>query len=179
MSLGAIIKRIRAPRWCRGCSTTTISDLRGGDNEPRFSVVVGESQWSRSRSATRNDNNENEEVAVPEWLAVDKYFTEQRGDAVYMNNVEELWAPPGSPSVFGGQVVGQALVAAQRETAFTKGLHSMHSYFLRPGSSTKPIFYTVTKQMDSKRFANRQVTAWQMGASSCVLREDLSRLEKN
>ena len=153
--------------WRRSVSTststsTTIEDTRGGGNEPRSSVVVGTSAWSRSQSATR-ELDEEEQLTVPNWLAVNKYFTEQRGDAVYMNEVDELWAPPGSPSVFGGQVVGQALVAAQKETPVQKGLHSMHSYFLRPGSSKLPIFYTVTKQMDSKRFSNRQVTAWQMG----------------
>ena len=54
------------------------------------------------------------------------------------------WQPSGARGVFGGNVVGQALVAARR-TVPSKALtiHSMHSYFLRPGNNDMPILYRV------------------------------------
>jgi acyl-CoA thioesterase II len=65
--------------------------------------------------------------------------------------------------VFGGQVVGQALVAAQRTVDADRHVHSLHSYFMRPGDTTVPIVYEVERLRDGGSFTTRRVTAIQHG----------------
>ncbi len=65
--------------------------------------------------------------------------------------------------VFGGQVAGQALVAAGRTVAADRFVHSLHAYFVRPGNSTKPIVYSVERIRDGASFSVRRVTAIQHG----------------
>ncbi len=65
--------------------------------------------------------------------------------------------------VFGGQVAGQALVAASRTAPESMAVHSLHSYFLRPGDPTVPIIYDVERIRDGSSFATRRVEARQHG----------------
>jgi acyl-CoA thioesterase-2 len=64
--------------------------------------------------------------------------------------------------VFGGQVAGQALVAAAR-TVERGQVHSLHAYFLRPGDPTHPILYEVDRIRDGKSFTTRRVVGIQHG----------------
>jgi acyl-CoA thioesterase-2 len=64
--------------------------------------------------------------------------------------------------VFGGQVAGQALIAAGRTVAHGS-VHSLHAYFLRPGDPTKPILYEVDRIRDGHTFTTRRVVAIQHG----------------
>ncbi len=66
--------------------------------------------------------------------------------------------------VFGGQVAGQALVAAAR-TVDVGLVHSLHAYFLRPGDPKIPILYQVDRIRDGRSFATRRVVAIQKGAA--------------
>lgn len=68
----------------------------------------------------------------------------------------------GSPRVFGGQVLGQALSAAQ-QTIEGRIVHSLHAYFLRPGDVNAPIVYDVDRSRDGRSFASRRVVAIQHG----------------
>ncbi len=68
----------------------------------------------------------------------------------------------GSAQVFGGQVVGQALSAAQH-TVDGRVAHSLHAYFLRRGDMTAPIIYEVDRARDGGSFSNRRVVAIQHG----------------
>jgi acyl-CoA thioesterase-2 len=68
----------------------------------------------------------------------------------------------GSKQVFGGQVLGQALSAASY-TVEDRIVHSLHSYFLRPGDMHAPIIYEVDRQRDGRSFSNRRVVAIQHG----------------
>jgi acyl-CoA thioesterase-2 len=68
----------------------------------------------------------------------------------------------GSRSVFGGQVLGQALVAACR-TVSGRNAHSLHAYFLRPGDVNAPILYDVERIRDGRSFNTRRVVAIQHG----------------
>ncbi|NGY05164.1 acyl-CoA thioesterase II [Solimonas terrae] len=68
----------------------------------------------------------------------------------------------GGKSVFGGQVIGQALVAASR-TVTASAPHSLHAYFLRPGDMSKPIVYEVDRIRDGRTFTARRVQAIQNG----------------
>ncbi|HEX6233692.1 MAG TPA: acyl-CoA thioesterase II [Jiangellaceae bacterium] len=65
--------------------------------------------------------------------------------------------------MFGGQVAGQALVAAVRTVAAERTVHSLHSYFLLPGDPTVPIVYDVEHVRDGRSFATRRVAARQHG----------------
>jgi acyl-CoA thioesterase-2 len=64
--------------------------------------------------------------------------------------------------VFGGQVASQALMAAGRTVAAGR-VHSLHSYFLRPGDPTVPILYEVDRIRDGRSFTTRRVVAIQHG----------------
>src|SRR4051812_40358157 len=65
--------------------------------------------------------------------------------------------------VFGGQVAGQALVAAGRTVAADRRVHSLHAYFLRPGDPHIPILYEVDRIRDGRSFTTRRVVAIQHG----------------
>jgi acyl-CoA thioesterase II len=65
--------------------------------------------------------------------------------------------------VFGGQVAGQALVAAARTIDGDRPVHSLHAYFLRPGDPEIPILYEVDRIRDGRSFTTRRVVAIQHG----------------
>ena len=65
--------------------------------------------------------------------------------------------------VFGGQVIGQALVAAQRTVEPDRRCHSLHAYFIRPGDPRVPIVYEVDRARDGRSFTTRRVVAIQHG----------------
>jgi acyl-CoA thioesterase II len=68
----------------------------------------------------------------------------------------------GSPQVFGGQVLGQALSAAAA-TVEERVVHSLHAYFLRRGDCNAPIIYEVDRSLDGHSFSNRRIVAIQHG----------------
>ncbi|HEX8079763.1 MAG TPA: acyl-CoA thioesterase II [Jatrophihabitans sp.] len=71
--------------------------------------------------------------------------------------------------VFGGQVAGQALVAAGRTVESERLVHSLHSYFIRPGDPSIPIIYTVERIRDGRSFSVRRVLAIQHGQPIFIL----------
>src|SRR6202046_1434004 len=79
--------------------------------------------------------------------------------------------------VFGGQVAGQALVAAGRTVPADRPVHSLHAYFIRPGDSTVPLIYTVDRVRDGRSFTTRRVTAIQHGKAIFTLSASFHRPE--
>ena len=83
---------------------------------------------------------------------------------------------PGWGTVFGGQVLGQALSAAIETVAADRRVHSLHAYFLRPGDVARPIVYEVERIRDGRSFTTRRVVANQGGpaifAMSCSFQID-------
>jgi acyl-CoA thioesterase-2 len=69
----------------------------------------------------------------------------------------------GSPQVFGGQVLGQALRAAYATVESDRVAHSLHAYFLKRGDFNAPIVYFVDRSRDGQSFTSRRVTAIQHG----------------
>ena len=70
----------------------------------------------------------------------------------------------GWQRVYGGQVIGQALVAASRTVEDdARSAHSLHGYFLRPGNTDIPILYSVDRIRDGRSFTTRRVIAIQQG----------------
>ena len=78
---------------------------------------------------------------------------------IYRGDSQDL----GFGRVFGGQVIGQALSAAKQTVAADRAVHSFHSYFLRPGDSSRPIVYDVENIRDGKSISTRRVQAIQHG----------------
>ena len=83
-------------------------------------------------------------------------------ETLEVNLFRGLSPQSGWQRVFGGQVIGQALVAAYR-TVEGRIAHSLHAYFLRPGDPSVPIIYSVDRIRDGGSFSTRRVVAIQHG----------------
>jgi acyl-CoA thioesterase II len=79
--------------------------------------------------------------------------------------------------VFGGQVAGQALVAAGRTVPEDRHVHSLHAYFIRPGDPSVPLVYTVDRVRDGRSFTTRRVSAVQHGKVIFTLSASFQVLE--
>jgi acyl-CoA thioesterase-2 len=79
--------------------------------------------------------------------------------------------------VFGGQVAGQALVAAGRTVPAERSVHSLHAYFIRPGDPSVPIVYLVDRIRDGRSFTTRRVVAVQHGKAIFNLAASFHRAE--
>jgi acyl-CoA thioesterase II len=80
--------------------------------------------------------------------------------------------------VFGGQVAAQALIAGVRTVDPAYRVHSLHSYFLRPGDTAVPIVYDVEQLRDGRSFATRRVVARQHGRPIFFLTANFQREEQ-
>ncbi|MDG1750057.1 MAG: acyl-CoA thioesterase II [Thalassotalea sp.] len=80
-------------------------------------------------------------------------------EGLYRGQSQDL----GFKALFGGQVMGQALSAAQESVELDRHVHSLHSYFLRPGDAAKPVIYEVENIRDGRSFNTRRVKAIQNG----------------
>lgn len=83
----------------------------------------------------------------------------------------------GTKYVFGGQVLGQALSAAQQTVGDARSAHSMHAYFLRAGDIEAPIVYMVERTRDGNSFTTRRVEAIQHGQQIFVMAVSFQRPE--
>jgi acyl-CoA thioesterase II len=79
--------------------------------------------------------------------------------------------------VFGGQVAGQALVAAGRTVPEDRPVHSLHAYFIRPGDPAVPLIYLVERVRDGRSFTTRRVTTIQHGKTIFTLSASFHRHE--
>lgn len=85
--------------------------------------------------------------------------------------------PGGVGRVFGGQVVAQALQAAQASAPAGMNAHSLHAFFLRGGTEGLDTGYQVTRDLDGRSFANRRVVAQQDGETILTLTASFQRRE--
>jgi acyl-CoA thioesterase-2 len=92
---------------------------------------------------------------------------DQVGDDLFQGSTAPGVFTAAGPAIFGGQLVGQALLAAGR-TAPDKVGHSLHAYYARPGDVSQPVTYEVVRVRDGRSFSTRQVTARQ-GAAVVLL----------
>lgn len=104
---------------------------------------------------------------------IDLIHLKQIDDTLYEGESQTV----GSPNVFGGQVLAQALNAACRTVPTERFCHSLHAYFILHGDLTKPIFYKVQLVRDGGSFTTRYVTAEQEGKSIFVLAASFQRQE--
>lgn len=94
------------------------------------------------------------------------------------NTFEGYSEPVGSPHVFGGQVLSQALNAAYRTVPEERKCHSLHAYFILPGDLEKPIDFRVQKVRDGGSFTTRYITAHQDEAHIFVMAASFQKEEK-
>jgi len=99
----------------------------------------------------------NEDNVLEELLRLLKL--EKIEETIFRGQSQDL----GFGSVFGGQVLGQALSAAYQTIQSDRKAHSLHAYFLRMGDANKPIIYDVDCIRDGKSFTTRRVVAIQKG----------------
>ncbi|WP_319531517.1 acyl-CoA thioesterase II [uncultured Cohaesibacter sp.] len=85
----------------------------------------------------------------------------------------------GWQRVFGGQVIGQALVAASRTVDPEHFAHSLHCYFMRPGDPTTPIIYEVDNLRDGRSFVTRRVLAVQHGQAIFAMSASFHKKEES
>ena len=107
-------------------------------------------------------------MAVPCEYPGIKATVQQLVDLLQVERLEEnlfrgVSGDIGSPRVFGGQVLGQALMAAALTVERDRSVHSLHAYFLRPGDKTARIVYDVDRIRDGGSFTTRRVVAIQHG----------------
>jgi acyl-CoA thioesterase II len=105
--------------------------------------------------------------APPAYLAIMTAPIKEVLDLLNLEKIEENIFRGTSPKdrlqrVFGGQVLGQALMAANR-TVEERLCHSLHAYFLRAGDPKVPILYEVDRSRDGASFTSRRVVAIQHG----------------
>lgn len=96
-------------------------------------------------------------IVLDELLALLKLETIEKG--IYRGQSQDL----GFRALFGGQVMGQALSAAQETVAADRYVHSLHSYFLRAGDASKPVVYEVEDIRNGISFSTRRIKAIQNG----------------
>jgi len=104
-----------------------------------------------------NKKQNEDEQLLDELLALLSLETIEKG--LFRGNSQNL----GLPQVFGGQVIGQALSATKSTLDDPRPVHSLHSYFLRPGDASKPIVYDVERLRDGRSISTRRVKAIQNG----------------
>ena len=85
----------------------------------------------------------------------------------------------GWQRVFGGQVIGQALVAASRTVDPEHFAHSLQCYFMRPGDPTTPIIYQVDNLRDGRSFVTRRVLAIQHGQAIFTMSSSFHKKEES
>jgi acyl-CoA thioesterase-2 len=96
-------------------------------------------------------------IVLNELLALLKLEVIEKG--IYRGQSQDL----GFKVLFGGQVMGQALSAAQETVGSDRFVHSLHSYFLRAGDASKPVVYEVEDIRNGKSFSTRRIKAIQNG----------------
>jgi len=96
-------------------------------------------------------------IVLDELLALLKLETIEKG--IYRGQSQDL----GFRTLFGGQVMGQALSAAQETVGADRYVHSLHSYFLRAGDASKPVVYEVEDIRNGASFSTRRIKAIQNG----------------
>ena len=114
------------------------------------------------------------EVNPPRQQADDSVIVDPVDDDIFLGKKDRLYKPPLARGVYGGQVIGQALMAAAQTIPADIPLHSFHCYFLLSGSPDRDIVYTVKRHRDGRSFFTRSVVAVQNGKSIFTLNAQFS-----
>ena len=111
-------------------------------------------------------------IVLDELLSLLKLEVIEQG--IYRGQSQDL----GFRALFGGQVMGQALSAAQETICEDRLVHSLHSYFLRAGDASKPVVYEVEDIRNGASFSTRRVKAIQNGQAIFYMTASFQKLEE-
>ncbi|WAR13344.1 ACOT8-like protein [Mya arenaria] len=126
------------------------------------------------RNMSRSDGKEGlQDEVVRSFLTL-----ESLDPNIFRAPTKTLWHPTGSRFIFGGQVVGQALVAACNTVSPEHHVHSLHCYFLRGGNSNWPILFHVDRTRDGETYSSRNVKATQDGKAIFTMQASFKTDEK-
>lgn len=155
--------------WVAASDDPTLRIRRKLDPGPRFPwpVVLGHGRLRRLAGRSLYSPPVSGRVAMPPAVVadlIDLLKLERIEDNLYRGQSRDI----GTRFVFGGQVMGQALSAAQATVEPDRQVHSLHAYFLRPGDIEAPILYSIDRTRDGRSFSTRRVTAIQHGQPICV-----------
>src|SRR4051812_2791267 len=161
-------------RAATGCRRTSSSTTRRSRRLPRSALATA-TNWRRCQASGRRSSTSTprrcwrssradaadrlRRVGTPLDELVDLLDLEQ----IELNIFRGRSPDESRQRVFGGQVAGQALVAAGRTVDPDRHVHSLHAYFLRPGDPEVPIVYEVDRIRDGRSFTTRRVVAVQHG----------------
>ena len=149
-----------------------------GTNVASDGSVTGEPTGGRSDSAVVTGLGETAPVSTPrigDLSFLDLLHLEPHGPDTFVAIAARY---PWGSRLFGGQVVAQALRAAIATVDPARPVHSLHSYFIRPGTHDEPVRYEVERLRDGRSFSTRQVVARQSSgailnlSASFQVRED-------
>jgi acyl-CoA thioesterase II len=110
--------------------------------------------------------------------AVDQLLQVLDLESLDENRFRGMSPPVGPQRVYGGQVAGQALVAAGRTVDQSRFVHSLHGYFVRPGDPAEPIEYAVENIRDGRSFSVRRSVAFQHGKPIFFMSASFHRQEE-
>lgn len=130
------------------------SDLLG--NEQGREPTSEEPATEEEREPAVYENGINQPTDIEHSLGVEELD-------VNLFRSKSLWVPARARGVFGGQVIGQSITAANKTVRDNVRLHSLHCYFLMAGDKTVPIIYDVKRLRDGGSYQTRSVEARQRG----------------
>jgi acyl-CoA thioesterase II len=104
----------------------------------------------------------------------DLLTVQRMGDGWYLGKRKS----GGVGRVFGGQVIAQALAAAQDTVSQDRAAHSLHAYFMRPGSEDYEITYRVERDFDGGSFSTRRIIAMQQDKPIFNMAASFQKLEQ-
>ena len=165
--------------WCAAVATPQMNPS-GNTSSPSSGAVAGvmapQGSWATAgRAPPRHDPTacEHGRMSTSLEFLVDLLDLEP----IEVNIFRGIQPNEERQRVFGGQVAGQALMAAGRTVEHGR-VHSLHSYFLRPGDPTVPILYEVDRIRDGRSFTTRRVVAIQHGRAIFNLSASFHDLEE-
>ncbi len=121
-----------------------------------------------SRPNSDKEAAPNPESSGADRMAIDRMMSILDLKAIGADHYRGESPQDGWQRVYGGQVIGQALVAASK-TVTDRQVHSLHGYFLRPGDPDTPITYEVERVRDGSSFCTRRVVAFQHGKQIFIM----------
>lgn len=146
--------------------------------EPRPRTVKGEENIDRASSSDLSTANTtplpphlskptSTLYPLPPYLSsfslIERYLHLTPVTPTTFTNTNALFHPPGARGIYGGEIIGQSIVAAASTVPEGFWLHSIHAYFVLAGDAKIPITYEVVNVRTGRSFATRQVKVQQMG----------------
>lgn len=136
---------------------------------------------SKLKEGVTHTGTSQEEMETDEDLGnfIEKTFLDLEKIDDFLYRSKSLWQGKNARGVFGGLVIGQALVAASECLPPDFHMHSMHSYFLRPGSKDRPILYRVDVTREGRTYCSTAVKAIQANKAIFTMQASFKREEEN